>query len=46
MQPKSMYLFENSFVIGRVTATDKIYDRVQAYRFKDRATFVYFDPYL
>ena len=46
MRPKSMYLFENSFVIGRLTTQDKVYERVQAYRFANRATFLYFDPFL
>lgn len=46
MRPKSMYLFENSFVIGRLTTQDKIYERVQGYRFANWATFLYYDPFL
>jgi len=46
MRPKSMYLFENSFIIGRLTTQDNIYERVQSYRFANRTTFVFFDPFL
>lgn len=44
--PKSMYLFENSFVIGRLTTLDKNYQRTQVYRFANRTTFLFFDPFL
>lgn len=44
--PKSMYLFENSFVIGRLSTADGIYQRVQTYRFVNRTTFLLFDPFL
>jgi len=44
--PKSMYLFENSFIIGRLSTADGIYERVQTYRFTNRTTFVLFDPFL
>lgn len=44
--PKCMYLFENSFVIGRLSTVDGVYQRVQSYRFANRTTFVFFDPFL
>ena len=46
MLPKSMYLFEKSFVIGRLTTQDGVYERVQAYRFENRVSFLFYDPFL
>lgn len=43
---KSMYLFENSFVIGRLSTADGNFERVQTYRFVNRTTFLLFDPFL
>ena len=45
-EPKCMYLFENSFVIGRLSTADGVFERVQSYRFVNRTTFVFFDPFL
>jgi hypothetical protein len=41
-----MYLFENSFSIGRLTTIDDNYERVQAFRFVNKTTFLLFDPFL
>lgn len=41
-----MYLFENSFVIGRLSTADGNFERVQTYRFANRTTFLLFDPFL
>lgn len=46
MRPKSMYLFENSFAIGRLSIADGNYERVQSFRFVNRTTFLLFDPFL
>ena len=43
---KSMYLLENSFVIGRLSTADGVYERVQTYRFVNRTSFLFFDPFL
>lgn len=45
-RPKSQYLFENSFEIGNISATNGNWQRTQGYRFTNRSTFLFFDPWL
>lgn len=43
---KSMYLFENSFVIGNISTSKGSFNRAQKYRFAGRFTLIHYDPYL
>jgi hypothetical protein len=44
--PKSLYLFDESFIIGNVSTKGGNYQRTQTYRFANKTTFLMFDPYL
>lgn len=44
-RPKSLYLFEQGFVIGNISTQKGNFQRTQGYRFVNRTKIVFFDPY-